>query len=1087
MSPGPANSQLDMLDANARPVLLSPYLRRSTSPWASLPQTRQGREDSWCRQGMRSRAETGREHCVAPACSGSGGSHLYPPHPAKVPAPTSTALPLTTDYRPNTLRPRKSEDRDPQRHLSTLAESIDVPQASTWSTSSGLDMRRNSEPGSSSLDLANIPQVTSCNPSTHTRIAVHPSLAQPVPPTLAHKSPYTKTQANNVPGPHIEPLLPTTTSDRAAIAAGAGTQEPSLAFRARNNRWDAADTHRTEGNSQSATATQALALDHKHGNLSSILKSPLCRNRLSPPDIMSGIQYPTSGWTIEFEVQPWRQRLLHFHAPVVYLPLFLCTSHPLSESESPSPSPGPRQSEAIAKPNGHFSSVHKRTRLQRDPTYHPSNAVFPPKVPVCTYSCQTGYCQGHFDDVRPPPSHTYIPRLFDEPSRPSSRIRSGPHPQRYPASMMTIFPPVALACLGHVRALSPPERPEIVGHSRNTNSSTSAGHLQLESLSLADKLRGDGGLCFGITDNRNNIITGIYGTQSPRPDKSATDINVIEISRISNFFLRTPYGDINRSGKPMSNIPSRRKRSNISEPGLGMGVGQNERKCLTSHLSPPARRTHPGQVIKKLAVFPSFWVVTASKETEGVPGCKSQADWPNAPYDPRSPMQVGGADVLLPLSMPPCEVPRDLATVSLPPKSQTERPFEPHTHAPLHLGSQLSPLAFWRLITRLFRLTQYIDVVLNVSWRRKTRLGVLEKPCSHTPGLAEDLIFSLRSRPLYNPNHQTYHHHHHQQQKQQQSPTTCSLQPAHPTAVPQTLHGWVSTPRPRQKRSRPKQPRSDKRDTKPHLQMLVLVSFPKLARPSSVVIYPIRQSGKEDDGAARVHVDTYANPGFFLSPPSFLGPLPHPCFSPGNLHYLLFTSILSKFPKLQGLTPQIVFFFVIVHTPFPPLIVELHDGFQFWIVRSDLFLFIVPEPLDPLREIAWHSPIVSNRVVAGGVLPPFWNVPPGTATGRPVVRSLSSQPYFSVLRCNVWSVGASDSCQFPPSELNVVSSRSLPGRTGSSSWGIVGTETAMFCDAVVGLHRAVKHRTKPLQGLVCVHMEQKSWGKWRERESMLGR
>ncbi|KAK1528941.1 uncharacterized protein CCOS01_06775 [Colletotrichum costaricense] len=70
---------------------------------------------------------------------------------------------------------------------------------------------------------------------------------------------------------------------------------------------------------------------------------------------MSGIQYPTSGWTIEFEVQPWRQRLLHFHAPVVYLPLFLCTSHPLSESESPSPSPGPRQSEAIAKPNGHFS------------------------------------------------------------------------------------------------------------------------------------------------------------------------------------------------------------------------------------------------------------------------------------------------------------------------------------------------------------------------------------------------------------------------------------------------------------------------------------------------------------------------------------------------------------------------------------------------------------------------------------------------------------------------------------------------------------------------------------------------------------
>lgn len=53
---------------------------------------------------------------------------------------------------------------------------------------------------------------------------------------------YTRTQANNVPGPHIEPLLPTTTSDRAAIAAGAGTQEPSLAFRARHNRWDAADS-----------------------------------------------------------------------------------------------------------------------------------------------------------------------------------------------------------------------------------------------------------------------------------------------------------------------------------------------------------------------------------------------------------------------------------------------------------------------------------------------------------------------------------------------------------------------------------------------------------------------------------------------------------------------------------------------------------------------------------------------------------------------------------------------------------------------------------------------------------------------------
>lgn len=37
-----------------------------------------------------------------------------------------------------------------------------------------------------------------------------------------------------------------------------------------------------------------------------------------------------------------------------------------------------------------------------------------------------------------------------------------------------------------------------------------------------------------------------------------------------------------------------------------------------------------------------------------------------------------------------------------PPKSQTERPFEPHTHTPLHLGSQLSSLAFCRLITRLF-------------------------------------------------------------------------------------------------------------------------------------------------------------------------------------------------------------------------------------------------------------------------------------------------------------------------------------------------------------------------------------------------
>ncbi|KAK1470953.1 hypothetical protein CCUS01_17420 [Colletotrichum cuscutae] len=153
---------------------------------------------------------------------------------------------------------------------STLAESIDVPQASTWSTSSGLDMRRNSEPGSSSLDLANIPQVTSYNPSTHTvqsSLTKHrrPSLARPAGTTHTRAQvpaviSYTKTQANNVPGPHIEPLLPTTTSDRAAIAAGAGTQEPSLAFRARNNRWDAADTHRTEGNSQSATATQALAL-----------------------------------------------------------------------------------------------------------------------------------------------------------------------------------------------------------------------------------------------------------------------------------------------------------------------------------------------------------------------------------------------------------------------------------------------------------------------------------------------------------------------------------------------------------------------------------------------------------------------------------------------------------------------------------------------------------------------------------------------------------------------------------------------------------------------------------------------------------
>ncbi|KAK1470955.1 hypothetical protein CCUS01_17422 [Colletotrichum cuscutae] len=65
--------------------------------------------------------------------------------------------------------------------------------------------------------------------------------------------------------------------------------------------------------------------------------------------------------------------------------------------------------------------------------------------------------------------------------------------------------------------------------------------------------------------------------------------------------------------------------------------------------------------------------------------------------------------------------------------------------------------------------------------------GVLEKPCSHTPGLAEDLIFSLRSRPLYNPNHQTYHHHHQQQQQQHASHRV----PSHP--IPSTLFVFFSS------------------------------------------------------------------------------------------------------------------------------------------------------------------------------------------------------------------------------------------------------------------------------------------------------
>ncbi|KAK1635953.1 hypothetical protein BDP81DRAFT_31707 [Colletotrichum phormii] len=169
--------------------------------------------------------------------------------------------------------------------------------------------------------------------------------------------------------------------------------------------------------------------------------------------------------------------------------------------------------------------------------------------------------------------------------------------------------------------------------------------------------------------------------------------------------------------------------------------------------------------------------------------------------------------------------PRDPATVSLPPKSQKDFSNHARTHAPAHLGSQLSPLALSRLHvfpdftsglsvgkTHLFHL---LYVLSNVSGAAK--LGwVLEKPCSHTPGLAD---VSLR-RPLYNPNHQTHHHHHrHQPHVHCNTHPTASPIPSNPhfffssdfdfpppfphalpfsnqpqTALnpPQTLHGWIS-------------------------------------------------------------------------------------------------------------------------------------------------------------------------------------------------------------------------------------------------------------------------------------------------------
>lgn len=81
--------------------------------------------------------------------------------------------------------------------------------------------------------------------------------------------------------------------------------------------------------------------------------------------------------------------------------------------------------------------------------------------------------------------------------------------------------------------------------------------------------------------------------------------NVIKISRISNFILRTPYGDINRSGKPMSNIPSRHKRvrpsteqqsSNSSGERFKLKQGRADNRCRRKNsqlcLRPIINRQH---------------------------------------------------------------------------------------------------------------------------------------------------------------------------------------------------------------------------------------------------------------------------------------------------------------------------------------------------------------------------------------------------------------------------------------------------------------------------------------------------------------
>ncbi|KAK1635954.1 hypothetical protein BDP81DRAFT_31694 [Colletotrichum phormii] len=174
--------------------------------------------------------------------------------------------------------------------------------------------------------------------------------------------------------------------------------------------------------------------DHKHGNLSSILHCAETDSAL--PISCPGIQYPTSGWTIEFEVQPWRQRVLRFYAPVVYLPLFLhlalCQSLRALSLPWPTTKRGHRQTGTFQGPNHHLTHARylavepppwghgwtmtmlphlkreqevdwergliptipsadystDRTRLQREPYISSQHAAFPPKVPVCIRTVQ---------------------------------------------------------------------------------------------------------------------------------------------------------------------------------------------------------------------------------------------------------------------------------------------------------------------------------------------------------------------------------------------------------------------------------------------------------------------------------------------------------------------------------------------------------------------------------------------------------------------------------------------------------------------------------------------------------------------------